>query len=293
MELGFLNACLMDWPPARVVDLAARKGFSVIELHGGPRYKAARWPEVAKGDKEAVSAIAGPLEAKGVRCSGVMFGNLPYLDPDPDRRAEASRYLIMLLHAANQLGVPVVSTFAGRSLEHDLEGNIKLFAEVFAPLADEAERAGVRLAFENCAMTKGFMPATNIAYSPAIWEAMFDALPAPCLGLNLDPSHLQWMGADVVAATEEFGPRVVHVQAKDAEVMPSRLARTTTLGEDWWRYRIPGYGQVPWAGFFSALHAAGYAGAVSIEHEDPVFSGSDEAVVDGLDRAAAFLRPYL
>jgi sugar phosphate isomerase/epimerase len=293
MNLGLLNACLMAWNPSRIAGFAREEGFSALELHGGPRYTAASWSEVAAGSRDAVMAIREPLEQNNLTCSGIMFGNLPYLDADPAKRTEAAEYLSMLIRAAANLDIPVVSTFTGRAVELDLEGNIERFKMVFTPIAEQAERAGVTVAFENCAMTGGFKPATNIAYSPDIWKLIFDAVPSSNLGLNFDPSHLQWMGADVVAAVREFGKRIVHVQAKDAEVIPNRLASSTILADGWWRYRIPGYGDVPWVGFFSALREVGYVGTVSIEHEDPVFEGSDEKIIDGLRRAASFLTPYL
>jgi sugar phosphate isomerase/epimerase len=222
-----------------------------------------------------------------------MYGRLPYLDGDPQVRSEAAGYLTMLIRAAANLDVAIVSTFAGRAIELDLGDNIKLFKEVFSPIVELAERTGVTIALENCAMTNGFAPATNIAYAPSIWVELFKAVPSAHLGLNFDPSHLQWMGADVVRAVEAFGDRIVHFQAKDAEVLRERLAETTILADGWWRYRLPGYGEVPWSRVFSALRSIGYDGAVSIEHEDPVFSDSEGQIVDGLRRAAEFLRPFL
>lgn len=293
MQLGFLNACLMDWAPERVVAYAADAGFGAIELHGGPRYTAVNWADIAGGQREAVEAVRGPLEKYGVRCSEIMYGALPFLSPDVREREYAEEYLRVLLRAAHQLEIPIVSTFAGRALDVDLKGNVDRFREVFTPLVEEAERLEVTIALENCAMTHGFLPPTNIAYAPVIWTELFSAVPSERLGLNFDPSHLQWMGADVVGAVRAFGDRIFHVQAKDAEVLPGRLAETTYFADGWWRYRLPGYGQVPWRAVLSALREVGYDGVISIEHEDPVWTGTEEKVVDGLERAAAFLRPLL
>ncbi len=293
MKLGFLNACLMDWSPEKLARFAAEHGFDAVELHGGPRYTAVSWPDIASGDAKAIASIRQPLEDHGIVCSGIMYGALPFLHPDPSQREYAVNYVTMLLRAAARLGVGVVSTFAGRSLEHDVSGNVAFFKGVFAPIVEEAEKLQVVIALENCAMTHGFAPATNIAYSPAIWAELFEAIPSRHLGLNFDPSHLQWMGGDVVRAAASFGDRIVHVQAKDAEVLTDRLAVTTILGDGWWRYRIPGYGEVPWGRLFSALREAGYGGVISIEHEDPVWTGSDDRVIDGLVRSGQFLRPFL
>src|SRR5579859_7943975 len=45
-------------------------------------------------------------------------------------------------------------------------------------------------------------------------------------------------------------------------------------GDGWWRYRIPGAGEVSWQRFFMKLHEIGYDGDVLIEHGDPVFEGA-------------------
>ena len=45
------------------------------------------------------------------------------------------------------------------------------------------------------------------------------------------------------------------------------------MGNNWWRYRIPGMGQLDWRAIISALVEIGYQGAIDIENEDPVFPG--------------------
>jgi sugar phosphate isomerase/epimerase len=290
MRLGFLNACLMNWEPEKIVRFAHEKGFSAVEFHGGPRYQKVSWPDIAAGN---VDVIRRPLEQYQITCPAIMYGALPYLDENPEKQQYAVDYLSMLLDAAHQLHVPVVSTFAGRRLSGGWRDNVKLFAEVFRPLADKAESLGVRIAFENCPMTHGFKPITNIAYAPSVWDMMFEAVPSPALGLNLDPSHLVWLGIDPVRVVHQYYERIYHVHAKDTEVIRERIQDQSILGESWWRYRLPGYGEIDWGKFFSALHEHGYQGVVSIEHEDPVWSGSEEKVIEGLLRAKAYLSPWL
>ena len=290
MKLGFLNACLMDWEPEKVVRFAYENEFSAVEFHGGPRYEKISWDAIANGN---VDILQEPLARYKITCSAIMYGALPYLDIDANQRRFAANYLTMLLHSAHNLGIPVVSTFAGRRLDADWQENIAVFAEVFAPLAKEAESLGVRIAFENCPMTHGFKPATNIAYAPRVWDLMFEAVPSPALGLNLDPSHLVWLGVDPVQVVHEYHERIIHVHAKDAEILPDILAKESIIGENWWRYRLPGYGSIPWRKFLSALQEHGYNQVVSIEHEDPVWSGSEEKIIDGLLRTRDYLLRWL
>ena len=50
----------------------------------------------------------------------------------------------------------------------------------------------------------------------------------------------------------------------------------------WWRYRIPGLGEIQWNKLVSNLFEAGYDGVISVEHEDPVWEGTMEKVQKGL-----------
>ena len=92
----------------------------------------------------------------------------------------------------------------------------------------------------------------NLAYSPELWEWMFSL----GLYLNYDPSHLVWMGIDPVEALAPYIDRIPHAQAKDIELFPERRNRYGWPGQaverpdpwdvGWWRYRVPGLGQVDW-----------------------------------------------
>ncbi len=179
--------------------------------------------------------------------------------------------------------VPVVATFAGRDGSKSVRDNLPLFKETYSPIMDHAEKRGIKIAIENCPMMNRFsMHGENIAFSPEIWEAMFDLVPSTSLGLELDPSHCVWQGIDYVKAVYDFGDRIFHVHAKDMEIQKDVLARSgifglalsdvAGLGSGWWRARTPGWGEVNWPRFFTALVEVGYRGNIDIEHEDDVFA---------------------
>ena len=46
----------------------------------------------------------------------------------------------------------------------------------------------------------------------------------------------------------------------------------------WWRYRIPGLGEVDFRRYVDALYEGGFEGVLSVEHEDPVWGGTPEMV---------------
>ena len=110
------------------------------------------------------------------------------------------------------------------------------------------------------------------------------------LGVNLDPSHLFWMGADPVEMARALADRIFHVHIKDVRLEKS-AARNTLLdtkgvleyGTRSWNFVTPGSGHGAdwWRTFLAALREGGYDGAVSIEQEDytvPLETALEQAV---------------
>lgn len=282
MKIGFLAEYSRD-----IVQFAGESGFGSLELQIGPRSPMSAHKVLSGGASE----IKENLEEYGLDLSAVAwYANI--LDPNPELRTQNGEYLRKLIDAAGALGVKTVCTFAGRIPEKSIPDNIPVFKEVWQPLAHYAEDRGVRIGFENCPMTSGFpFHGINIAYKPEAWELMFDAVPSPALGLELDPSHLYWLHIDYITATYRYGARIFHVHAKDTEINYGKLADEGIYGSGWWRYRIPGWGEVKWQKFIAALWDVGYRGNLDIEHEDPVFHGDHhrEGLVLGLKHLSQFI----
>ena len=195
-----------------------------------------------------------------------------------------------------------VGTFIGRDPGRSAAENLREAERVFPPLVDYAGERGVKLMIENCVM-EGWTPdggPGNLAYSPELWEWMFGL----GLYLNFDPSHLLWLGIDPVAALRPYVDKVAHAHAKDAETFPEQrnrfgfFGRLATARSDpwdmgWWRYRIPGLGEVDFPRYVDALYEGGFDGVLSVEHEDPVWGGTPEKVEAGLEIAHRNLRPLV
>ena len=128
----------------------------------------------------------------------------------------------------------------------------------------------------------------NLAFSPEIWERMFELVPSPALGI--EPwTPRTWSGRAwtprLHKAIHDYGERIYHVHAKDMEVRRDVLQRVGILGQSfgevfglghgWWRGRAPGWGEVDWPAFISALIEVGYEGNIDIEHEDDVLAFSE------------------
>ncbi|MEU4414762.1 hypothetical protein [Nocardia salmonicida] len=71
------------------------------------------------------------------------------------------------------------------------------------------------------------------------------------------------------------------------------MTRTSPTDVGWWRYRVPGRGQLDWNRLIDKLYSSGYDGDVAVEHEDPVWGGTLEKILRGMRIAAETLTPLI
>ena len=135
-----------------------------------------------------------------------------------------------------------------------------------------AEAHGIRqLAVE---MHPGFL-----VYNPVTALKLREAV-GNTIGVNLDPSHLFWLGIDVPAAIRKLASAIFHVHAKDCAINHVNLAIDGCLdgrpylqvAQRSWNFRTVGWGHglEVWRDIASALREVGYDYVLSIEHEDPL-----------------------
>jgi len=304
MELGFLTACLPDLPLTAIAGWAAEQGFGALEVSAWPstdeRPFTATHVDAASMDEERARNIREEFDRLGLSISSLAYYE-NNLDRDPQVREAVNQHVRDCVDAAVLLSVPTVGTFVGRDIDRSVRDNLREAEKVLPPLVEYATERNIRLVVENCPM-EGWHPdayPANLAYSPELWEWMFD------LGfwLNYDPSHLVGMGIDPVTALRAHVGRVAHVQAKDVEILPGLIDRYGFFGKtreredpwdhSWWRFRMPGLGQVDWPRIVDVLYEGGFDGTVSIEHEDPIWRGSEDKVKTGLRIARRTLEPLL
>ena len=304
MRIGFLSACLGGVPLEELVPWAAEAGFEALELAAwrpprNERDYAPRHIEAERLSKDDAARIRDLFDRHGLRISALAYYD-NNLQPDAVKRREAQYHLRRTIDAAALLGVDRVGTFVGGRAVRAATV-LKEAGRYFRRLCKYAEDRNVKVMIENCPMENWvrFGLPGNFAYSPELWEALFNEVPNENFGLNLDPSHLYWLGIDYIQATRDFGERIFHAHAKDTEILPKGKYRHGVLAEQlgdnpwdsgWWRYRMPGSGSIDWSAFTAALREVGYDDVLSIEHEDPEFGGDDERIKVGLTHGLAHLR---
>jgi sugar phosphate isomerase/epimerase len=304
LKLGFLTACMPERSLEDIAAWAGANGYEALELaswpHLGDRPFTASHVRADAFDDAERERVLGALDEHGLTLSALAYYD-NNLAPDSTEREANHEHLRACIDAAAALGGVPVGTFIGRDPGRSVAENLREAERVFPPLVDYAGERGVRLMIENCVM-EGWHPdgyPGNLAYSPELWEWMFGL----GLYLNFDPSHLVWMGIDPVEALRPYVDRVAHAQAKDIEVFPERRNRYGWPGRaverpdpwdvGWWRYRVPGLGQVDWNRVVDTLYEGGFDVVLSVEHEDPVWGGTEERIETGLRVAHRTLRPLI
>ncbi|UOQ44105.1 sugar phosphate isomerase/epimerase [Halobacillus salinarum] len=275
MNIGFLTNSLVEQgldDINKISEWAAVEGFECLEV--GPNVPFSNLEQVIKEGNINIAALT--------YCRN-------FLSSD-DSEAEAhQKELIYRIKKAGELNIPMVVTSTGiadvvpsqedaiNAIRTMPEASLDKVARLFEKVLRTAEKENVKIAFENCPLMG------NIAISPKTLRLLFEKLNSSQAGLAYDPSHFVWQFIDPYLPIAEFGDRIFHVHAKDTEINRDDLNNSGILTDfSWWDYRLPGLGELNWSKLFQELTKSGYHGVISIEHEDPVWSGNLERTKEAL-----------
>ncbi|MFO7698300.1 MAG: sugar phosphate isomerase/epimerase family protein [Anaerolineae bacterium] len=280
MRLGYLA------PLTEVNIIAARKmGYDALEANVG--WMTGPGMQDLEGKLPALKDV---LAREKIAVSAVAI----YGDAVTAAVEDAIAYYGRAMNVARELGCSIVAGMTGRDNCFSVGDNIPLFQERFDRIARMAADRGVRLAFEPWpGSVTGYGPFrwANLAISPELYDRLFEAVPHASLGIEYDASHYVWQGIDHLQVLRDYGVRIYHMHAKDILIDHARLRRTGIHGADWWRFAIPGLGQIDWPRLLSTAHEMGYEGDLALEHEDQAYSG--ERWTEGLTVGLKALRPLI
>jgi sugar phosphate isomerase/epimerase len=307
MKLGFLTASLPGIKIDKLVQWAASEGFTALELAVWPvdssRDYQARQIDAANFTNDDAKRIFDLFENNNIEISALAYYD-NNLHPDLNKRNSYLKHLNSVIDTASKLNVKLVGTFVGSRPDKSPKENILEIGKVFREILKYAEDRNVKIMIENCPMENwlqfGF--PGNYAYSPELWDALFNEIPSDNFGLNLDPSHLYWLGIDYIKVIKDYSSKIFHAHAKDTEILIEGKNNYGLLGRQidpipwksgWWRYRMPGLGEIDWKKFISTLREYDYDYVLSIEHEDPVFEGTEEKIKKGLQLGYKHLSQFI
>jgi len=237
------------------------------------------------------------VQKSGLFCS-VLGVTANHIDPDPAKRKAVNDHVAGVIETAGKLGVPFVGTMSGKDPAKDLAATVdeirRVYEERYFPLC---EKYKVRIVWEP------WPEGPNVATGPMGYEALFKAFgSSPHVGIQFDPSHFVRQFMDPFQIARDWIDHIYDVHLKDTEIRYHVLQRSginPPAPATWWRYRIPGQGQIDWPKFFTILMDKGYSGAMNIEHEDdeyhPGYDGSDinDGYKTGFRLGLRYLRQYV
>jgi len=302
MKLGFVSAILPDLNLEKVLEFAAAEGFAAVELMCWPKGKAERkFAGVTHIDVDGFTQsqaddVRALCARHGVAISGLGYYPNP-LDPDPTVSRIACAHLRKVMLAAEKLALQNVNSFAGRDWTRSVDANWPRFLKTWKPLVAFAEDHGIKIGIENCPMlfTGDEWPGgKNLMTTPVIWRRAFNDIPSDHFGLNYDPSHFVLQHMDPASPLREFQAKLFHLHAKDVKFRRDRINDVGVFAApiEWHEPRIPGYGEMDWSLFMSALMETTYRGSVCIEVEDESFGSTLEGRQRALKVARNVLKPF-
>ena len=231
-----LQTWIHDAPVTKTIEIAARLGYSGVELAGKPcEYN---W-----------DALRRQLEEESLRASAlsIMDGKAPYdlVHPDSSIREGTLAYLTSCLEMVAALGGDFLTTPVSSSgkvspmadPEHEWDWAI----DGLSRLVDRADRMGLRVAIAPLNRYETYFLRTA---DQAM--ALAEAIGETC-GVALDTFHMSIEEASLSDAIEQCGDRLVDLHVADSNRGPC------------------GSGAIDWRGVLEALASIGYCGPLTAE----------------------------
>ncbi len=234
-----VSLTLSDKPPLERFDVAARHGFSTVELW---------WP-----GGEDLDALVRRVRDAGLTVAllnfdaGVMARGERGMLNHPERQAEFRANVPLALELAGRLGCTRLNALAGRWLpDVERERQLDLVRENLRWAAAQAAAAGMTVVVEslNAWENPGYLftdTATTLAF--------LEQVGAPNLRYQYDVYHMQRMEGNIIATLRAALERIGHIQIADP---PGR--------------HEPGTGELNFRTIFETIVAGRYDGYIGLEY---------------------------
>ena len=268
IRVGMMTAPVSGQPLEQALDMAHRCGLVALEVMAGRESKLLNPMNFTQADAETIKS---KLAERGLEISSLAN----YMDSAAVGKTEEVQEMAKkMIDAAALLDVPTICMITGipRRGMSRIDMIKKVVPTVFRPILDHAKEKGIQVAVENWFAT--------CLQGIDTFDCLLETLPDAHFGLNYDPSHLVHQDLDILIPVARYSKRIFHTHAKDCSIDFQRRRYVGILGEGWWRYAIPGYGEIHWGEYIGHLREVGYRGVLSIEPEDDTF-GPEEGFRHG------------
>jgi sugar phosphate isomerase/epimerase len=307
MELGLYFSVLDHLPLERALEFTASRGFRYLEI---PTHTDARFG-LSKLGGSAASKLRKEVESHGLRIRAINMSADSQLLLGPHNQdtdcifrgtnEEKIEYgcerMLAAAELANRLEIPVITGFTGcedysrwfpwpdPTAWENMEAKM---VERWDPILRRLDELGVAFGMECHPRQMVYNTETALRSLELLGDH-------PSWKFNFDPANLMLAGVDPVVFITHLGDHIVNVHAKDGELVSHAAGFSGLLANGPWdrpnrgfRFRVAGWGDLPWRRLITELAIHGYAGPLMVEHEDPTM-GREE----GVEKAVEFLRPIL
>ncbi len=275
------------------IEFAAAEGFKSLELSATRRSRL----DASTATDEDIEKIKRSIARAGLEVSALGI-SVNHTAPDAAQRAEINTYVVKVIELAGKMGVPYIATMSGnmpgRRFQEQVDEIVRVYNEKYFAACQQHK---VRILWEP------YPEGGNIATGPIGYDALFKAFgSSPYVGIQWDASHLVRQFMDPIQCMRDYMDKIYNVHLKDTEIFWPVLRRCGINPPDrtrWWRYRIPGFGEVKWPEVFTVLMDAGYEGSMNIEHEDETYGRTlpdgnfSEEFKTGFRMGLRYLRQYV
>ncbi|MDI6734840.1 MAG: sugar phosphate isomerase/epimerase [bacterium] len=303
--LGVYNHISLD----EALQDASKRGYQAVEIAVDRAHGQIDIDEILQGDnakklKQKIESYGLMISALSNHAEGQLVLGPHHHDTDhiyqgsPEEKiAYGIKRIKKTAQAAAALEVPVVCGFCGcedysRWFPWPNERGWEEMAETFVTrwngILDTFAEYGIKFAHE--CHPKEY--AYNIETAELTMSLLNDRQE---WGFNFDPANLLLAGVDPVVFIQVLGKRIYHVHAKDGEIVKHNISRSGLLAHGSWaridrgfRFRIPGWGDIPWKRIITELRLIDYDYVLTVEHEDATMSRED-----GIRKAIDYLRPLI
>ena len=298
MKLSICTDVMADLPFTDMLDKCMTLGVEGVEMTGGgwsaaPHFRA----DELLADKGLLKRKLKEIEARGLEIAALNCSGNP-LDPGA-LGARHRKEIEETIRLAGEIGITRIVTMSGLPAAGpgDTVPNWLVYTKSWPAEMPERDRYQwqdcafpywhglVRLADE-VGVEKFALEnfSAMLVWNPQTLFRLRDEV-GPKVGMNLDPSHLFWMGADPIASARALGSAIHHCHGKDTRIERGKadvnglfeLTEVTDVANRSWNYVAVGAGHDLqwWKEFFSVVRMMGYDSWVSLEMED--FTMSTEA----------------
>lgn len=188
--------------------------------------------------------------------------------PDVELRTWRVDYTKRCIDLAHELGSPSISVTSGRMVPgFTPDQSLGALRESLSRVLEHAARNSVRVGIE-------YEPGLLIENCEEL-ASLFESLPSPFLGANLDLGHSHVLGEDPDRVLDALAGKIFHLHVEDIKARKHY-------------HLVPGEGDMDFEHLFGALRRVGYEGFASVElytyPHDPESAAT---------RSLQFLRPFV